>query len=64
MAYPSIRQQDEFFARIGLDVLANNVEIVTVHTHDAKPMTVMYYFERDGVGHIAIHTDEESTNPN
>lgn len=64
MAYPSVRQQDEFFARIGLDPFHNNVEIVTVKTHDAIPMTVMYYFERDGVGHLAIHMDEESLNPN
>lgn len=55
MSYPSVRQQDEFFERLGLDPFRNNVEIVTVHDYQDKPMTVMYCFERDGETRIATH---------
>ena len=59
MAYPTVRQQDEFFAQLGIDPFRNNVEIVTIRTDDDKPLTVLYCFERGGETRIAAHWPDE-----
>lgn len=59
MTYPSTREQDRFLSSLGVDPFVNNVEVVTVHTHDEKPMTAMYCFERDGQTFIATHWPDE-----
>jgi hypothetical protein len=64
MRYPSVREQDQFLSNLGIDPFRDNVEIVTVHSHDDRALTVFYHVERGNESFIALHwPGEESVKP-